>query len=346
MTADKNIVKQNSNGKKSTRPVVFMVVCSVLFMVTITIGTFLYYRYVVDKSESALNNSGVNSYKKRYALICDNSEMWTEVYKSAKKIGEEQNIYVDLLSGRLDDEYSKEDLMKIAIESGVDGILLDADNTDSFRQLINEADRRSIPVVTLMTDCQDSKRKSFVQASAYNLGKLYGEQVLSMKRPADEKIVVVLDSSVKDTSQNIIYIGIQDIITENGSGNMTVSPLSIDSSDSFASEEDIRKIFMYGDTTPDVIICLDEISTAGFYQALIDYNKVGDIRLIGYYNSERVMKGIEQGVIEATVSVDTNELGKYGIDALSEYQEFGYVSEYFSVDSELIDQNNVKKYMK
>lgn len=340
-----NEVKKNKRIKKGTRPVVFMVVCSVLFMVLVTIGTLLYYSYIVRKSEALLKQSSTSDYKGRYALISDSSELWDEVYANAKKKGDSTSILVDLISDRLSLDYSKEDLLKIAIESGVDGILVEAENTDSFRKLIDEAEQKNIPIVTLMNDCQDSKRISLVQPGAYNLGKLYGEQFIREKRPTDKNIVVVMDASSKDTTQNIIYSGIQDTLTGSGYSDISINPLSIDSSDSFATEEDIRKIFMTDDNMPQVIICLDEISTEGFYQALIDYNQVGVIRLMGYYNSKRILKGIEQGVIEATVSINTEELAECGVDALNEYREFGYVSDYYSVDSDLINKSNVSEFI-
>lgn len=342
---ENNEIKLNSKKKKGTRPVVFMVVCSVLFMVIVTLGTLFYYSYVVRKSEELLTKSASSGYQGRYVMICDNSEMWSEVYENSKEFANNKSIFVDLISERLSIDYTKEDLLRIAIESGADGILVEAENTDTFRRLISEADQKKIPVVTLMNDCQDSKRISLVQPGAYNLGKLYGEQFLREKRPTDKNIIVVMDASSKDSIQNIIYSGIQDTLSAAGYSDISLNPLSIDSSDPFATEEEIRRSFISDDSMSEVIICLDEISTEGFYQALIDYNKVGDIRLIGYYNSKRILKGIQQGVIEATVTINTEELAKCGIDALNEYREFGYVSDYYSVDSQLINKDNIGEYI-
>lgn len=338
---NENETKQNKVKKKGTRPVVFMVVCSVLFMAFVTVGTYFYYSNVVEKSEALLKKTGSSDYDSHYVLICDNTEMWDDVYSFAKDKGNENKILVDRISSRLGDDYTKEDLMKIAIESGVDGILLEAENTDEYRKLIDDAEAKGICVVTLMNDCVSSKRKSLVQSSAYNLGKIYGEQFVSEKRREDKKVFVVMDTNSKNLTQNIVYSGIQDTLKANGFADIEVYPLSIDSRDSFATEEDIRKVFMSEGTDADAIICLDEISTAGFYQALIDYNKVGDIRLIGYYNSEQILKGIQQGVIEATVAIDARELAEYGVEAIKEYREFGYVSDYFSVGSQLINKDNI-----
>jgi ribose transport system substrate-binding protein len=39
-------------------------------------------------------------------------------------------------------------------------------------------------------------------------------------------------------------------------------------------------------------------------------------------------------------------MGKYCIDALSEYYEIGYTSQYFTADSYVINKSNIGEYMK
>lgn len=344
-----NRIKENIKKKQSVRPVTFVVACSVLLMTIITAITFVAFRYLVSYKASSLDKNNYKQYQQYYAVICDKSELWNQIYNHAKYVGDANGICVDMFSERVGSDYSKADLMKIAIESGVDGIILEAENTDEMSRLISEADKKGICVVTLITDCPDSKRKSFVQAGAYNLGREYGEQVLNGMNEANGNVIVVMNSSNSNSTQNIVYLGIQDAIKAGLDINetMDVSALLVNSRDSFATEESIRTLFIDDEeNTPDVIICLDEMSTVSVYQALIDYNRVGKTRLLGYYTSDTVLNGIEQGVIEATVSIDAKELGEYGVFAISEYLDSGYVSEYFSVGSEIINKSNVLEYRK
>ncbi len=48
-------------------------------------------------------------------------------------------MYVDLLGEHLSQEYSRSDLMRIAMTSGVDGILVESDESDEMSELIDEA---------------------------------------------------------------------------------------------------------------------------------------------------------------------------------------------------------------
>ena len=107
-------------------------------------------------------------------------------------------------------------------------------------------------------------------------------------------------------------------------------------------EEDIRSLFVDENSMPEVIICPDDQATEVVYQALVDYNKVGLVRLIGYHDSQTVLDGIRQGVIEASIAVDVKELGEYAVEALAEYKATGFASEYYSVDSTLINIKTLK----
>jgi len=87
------------------------------------------------------------------------------------------------------------------------------------------------------------------------------------------------------------------------------------------------------------------LNTTCVYQAVVDYNKVGKINIIGYYDSDTICRAIERNVIYATISVNTKQLGMNCVSALDEYKESGHVSEYFSVDILLITSDNVSEYL-
>ena len=111
-----------------------------------------------------------DSYDKYYVMITKDSKssFWQSVYQGAYRRGLEENAYVDLLGENLSENYSREDLMRIAISSGVDGIFVESDESGELTELIDEAVDRDIPVVTLYGDNTHSKRCSFVGVGSYN----------------------------------------------------------------------------------------------------------------------------------------------------------------------------------
>ena len=318
-------------------------------------------------------------YDRYYVMITDDykSSFWTSVYQGAYARGLENNVYVDWLGGNLSREYSKEDLMRIAIASGVDGIIVTADEGEEIAALIDEASAQGIPVVTLYGDNTHSSRCSFVGVGSYNLGREYGKMglylladIIGNKDSAERrlssgredgavqfldsaraiggkvKIAVLVNAYASDVDQNILYSGIQETMENEKSTDIELEfiPISIDDTNDFSVEESIRDIFME-ENVPDIIICLDELSTTCVYQAVVDYNMVGDVNILGYFLSDTIANAIDRNVIYATAVIDTEQMGGYCIEALQEYHDLGYTSQYFTADVTVINKNNVAEYL-
>lgn len=235
--------------------------------------------------------------------------------------------------------------MKIAIDSKVDGIIVEADESAMMTELIREAEDNGIPVVTVLEDNTQAGRQSYVSISYYNLGREYGNQLCDIIREKQVKgygsrqnVMVLLDAERADTSQSILLASMQEVIDGEGFGDLVqIEAVPVQSGSAFAAEEAIRDIFMTRDTLPDVMICLNEQNTTCVYQAVVDYNKVGDIEIVGYYESDMIRSAIRKDIIHSSVTLDTKQMGRYCVDALTEYQESGYANEYFAVDISLLD---------
>ena len=160
------------------------------------------------------------------------------------------------------------------------------------------------------------------------------------------KVAVLVNAYASDVDQNILYSGIQDTMENEKSTDIELEfeTISIDGTNDFSVEESIRDIFMEEDV-PDIIVCLDELSTTCAYQAVVDYNMVGDVNILGYYVSDTIVNAIDRRVIYATIVIDTEQMGSCCIEALQEYHDLGYTSQYFAADVTVIDHNNVSQYL-
>lgn len=366
--------KQNRNPYTWT--VILTMVCIVLTAVMAVYVIWFYQSGLVEETEK-------ESYDKYYIMITEDSKssIWKSIYQGASERAMEENAYVDWLGDTLFEEYSVEELMQIATASAVDGIIVTANESEELTELINSAVEEGIPVVTLYGDNTKSARCSFVGIGSYNLGREYGRQALeiinermkeetaehalqitveeegviqaaveegrlgSKERPA--KVAVLVNAYAQDLDQNILCSGIQETIEQERSEDMEIelSLISVDDTNAFSVEESIRDIFMEQEV-PDIMICLNELTTTCVYQAVVDYNKVGEVNILGYYDSDAIINAIDRNVIYATVAIDTKQMGGFCIDALEEYHELGYTSQYFTADIRLIRKDNVAEYLK
>lgn len=160
------------------------------------------------------------------------------------------------------------------------------------------------------------------------------------------RVTLLVNSYANSLDQNILYSGIQETIEqERGETAVELSLQSVDDTNAFSVEESVRDIFM-GEEIPDILICLNELNTTCAYQAVVDYNKVGAVSILGHYVSDTILNAIDRGVIYATVDIDTSQMGGFCINALQEYHDLGYTSQYFTADIGLITRDNVDEYLR
>ncbi len=356
------VVMKNPDQIKTdnSRKVNILAILTLLFLVvTLVVGVVVFRIYIGGYRKQA----DTRTYDKYYAMIIQNgkSDFWNSVYRGALENAKEHGDYVELFGSNLSTEYTCEELMRVAIAAETDGIIVYANETDEMTDLINEATRAGIPVVTLYSDNTRSDRLSFVGVGGYNIGREYGRQVFSiikekrledfadseaMEQRRTMQIAVLMNMDTQDAAQNIIISGLQETIAQENAtdSEFDISIVPVDNTNAFSVEESIRDIFLREDI-PDVIVCLDELNTICTYQAVVDFNKVGEVNILGYYDSESIINAIDRNVVYATVLVDTEQMGRYCVDALSDYYEFGNTSQYFTADVTLINKNNVADYI-
>ena len=327
---------------KKNRVLIIATIMSITVgIIIISIGMMLY-KHRVSKIGAA-DNSNYNDYKYHYALISEESDapFWEAIYEGALDKGKELDIYVERTGSSLPSAYPLQDLMKIAIASKVDGIIIEPNGEEEIIELINMADEAGIPVVTVLSDEPSSKRKSFVGINSYNQGQLYGRQVLDVIDEGRKKITVLLNSDSSGAS-DVIYSSIVEMVAGE---DVLIKSINVNTQSTFSSEEDIRNIIKDTVDPTEVLVCLTAVDTRCAYQAVVDYNKVGAIDIIGYYDSDLILSAIQKDIIHSTMTIDARQMGGYCVEALNEYKQNGQVSDYFSVDICSINRDNVEDHL-
>lgn len=328
----------------SKKRIVFFVL--VFFMILFGLETM---RGRAKKSELR-EGRDYETYSRHYVMITGkrDADAWDKVYESALKEGKKQGAYVERLGYNLAKEYDQKELLQIALEASVDGILIPGNEEKETVELINEAVEKNIPVVTMLRDCTGSRRQCFVGINSYNMGQEYGQQILEiMEQDGREEVKVVLlaDESKMDSSQNLVLLGIRETL-EKSLGEecpVTVETVLVDNTRSFNPEESIRDIFLDKDRIPDILICMNAVYTQCAYQAVVDYNKVGTVQILGCYDSDTILDAVAKNIIYSTITLDAEQMGELCVNALQEYLDTGYTNGYRAVDTRLIREEDARK---
>lgn len=331
--------------KVSRNKVVVSILAGIVLVLFIaTVAGLFYYREMIKKL-GEVHEEEFTEYPRLYAYIAEDpdSQLSNRIYKEIAEYAVENDCYVEMTGQNLSTSYSKADRMNIAISSKVDGIILEGDDSKETADLIDKATANGIPVVTVLSDCQTSSRKSFVGLNNFSLGSEYGEELATigeMNKKYPLNALILLDGD-DGNSDDIIHAAIQQAVT----GRLIkLTSAVVDTSSPFTSEESVMNILDGLATIPDVIICLNDRTTESAIQCIVEKNLVGKTTILGYYDSDTILKAIDRGSVYATFAIETKTVAKQCVNALNEYNNTGFVSEYNPANYILINRQNVSEY--
>ena len=289
----------------------------------------------------------LKEYGRHYLFVCDDdSEMWQEAYQQVEEAARASDAVLEWAGQNSPVSRSLAECMDIGIASRVDGIILVPDGTEEIRGRIQYASECGIPVVNLMRDVEDSGRISFVGTSYSRLGELYGEQILALLQKGENRICLLADAVNSEASSNLLYSQIMQTVNRNLPSGVKadIYTENIDSRDDFEAEEIIRNILLT-EERPDILICVNSVQTECARTALVDYNMVNDVRVIGFYASGAVLTPLRNELLSAAIICDVGQAGEQALEALNEYLNSGHVSDYFDIALEMVTSENVNHYI-
>ena len=329
---------------RKNRTNLFVFLAAVCILVIFYMTGESYYEGLTGKSRQQEESGEVYRYK--YDMIVDSpdSSFWQAVYGCAQDWAQKNDAILELKGSGKENDYTKLDYMNMSIASNADGIILQYSGEQGLEAKINEAVQKGIPVVTVMGDAVHSKRQSFVGVSDYQLGSAYGEKVAEYVTEDTQSILILLKKNIDDMNQSQIYTQISNAAQAKAGADaeIKVTGKNLLLAGTFETEEAVTDIFQQKDKVPDILVCMDEETTECARQAVLDFNLAGKITIIGYYSSEDILTAVEKGVISVTCDVDTDQLGKYTIEALTEYQKDGRTNSYYNVDINFLDKDAVQ----
>lgn len=307
-----------------------MLIC-IIIAFAVTIGGFAILRRQMAKTD--LEETKAQSYEAHYAFIVDNSEdeYWQQVYEAAKEEGKKQNIYVEQISDNVSQTYETKEYMDIAIAEKVDGILLQS-SSKSVGTEMDAAMEAGIPVVTMLHDNYSGRRCAFVGVNDSSLGDSYAELIQENLSKKKSDVLVLMEKNGDLGESNLVLQTIRQKVQ-----GAKIRVQLLEGEDEFATEKAVRDCILDEKQCPDVLVSLSLAGTAYAYQAVVDYSKVGSVKIIGAYENDEIRRGLEKNVIAASVSIDPEAIGQTAIRTLQEYKKNGIVNEY-----QMIQQNVIR----
>lgn len=295
-----------------------------------------------DSKEIPKSNTNAD---KHVQLIIQNTDeyFWTFFKEGAGDAGKESEVYVEFVTAPQNDAKAIAEAVEKGIYAKVDGIALKPADTFWTQEIIEDAREQRIPVVTYENYSYNITNAARIGSNSYSIGTMAGNMAVEAANGKSNVAVIINDPGEEGDVlyKNLIIQGILEAFSKYST--MNLKDIYTLKQDTFETEKVATNIIEnIGDV--DLIICLDERSTPGVAQVLVDNNKVGDIRIVGYGIMPQTLDYIERGVIYGTVSPNAYEIGYYTVMQLVKQMEGEQISDYKSTELYMINSENVDEY--
>lgn len=291
-------------------------------------------------------NVFISKPKYHFYLIAQNSvdPFWKELRLGLETAAKEHKVVVEFNAPRFNNPQEELRFLDIAVTSEVDGIITHVSSGTDFTDLINKAKGKGIPVVTLENDDKNSDRNSFVGTNSFELGKAAAELMIKATGGrANVAVIVSNDLELDSTSQNLKMNGFLSTLKDFPEIKVV---RTYTSKMGILSAEEITQTIISGADNINAIFTTSSVDTIGSAQLVVDRNRVGRITIVGYGDTEDILRYISKDIIFGTVMSDPYKMGYESIKALIDIKEKNNVSTFIDTGVKVITKDNVDEYVK
>lgn len=308
-----------------------------LLLIILIVGNLIFLYYINNKEKP------FSHLKPRYHfyVVAPNSvdPFWKEIRQGIEDAAKDYNVVIEFNAPRFNNPQEELKYLDMAVISNVDGIITHVSNGLDFTSLINNAYDKGIPVVTIENDDKGSNRNAFVGTNSFLLGKEAAKLMINAtKGKANIAIIVSNDYELDEVSQNLKINGFLSSIKsypEMKVVKIYTSKMGI------LSAEEITQSILNDRENINAIYTTSSVDTLGTAQQIVNYNEVGNITLVGYGDTESILRYIRKGIIYGTVMSDAYKMGYESLRALIDIKEQNNVSTFIDTGVKVITNSTL-----
>jgi ribose transport system substrate-binding protein len=279
---------------------------TVFFLISLSIASF--YGYKVVTHSLPKEEKTVKKYNYHFVLVPEelDNEYWRLVEKGAQAAADKYGVlleYVGPKQANIDDNLKT---IQMSAASKVDGILTQGLSDQQFTPLINRVVESGIPVVTVDTDTENSKRLAYIGTDNYYSGYLAGKAMINDTH-GKANVAIITGSFMKNHQQQRIK-GFEDAV-KGTPGIRIVDKQESDISRVRAAE----KAYQILQRHPEVnaFFGTSALDGIGIAQVVEKYKPKGQIYIMSFDTLPETITYMNKGIIQATVVQEPFQMG-YG----------------------------------
>jgi ribose transport system substrate-binding protein len=273
-------------------------------------------RKLVQSSDQAEESNRQEQYRLVLITRDQDTPFWDQVSHGAKKEAMKDGANIEVWGSYGEDQDNFLKGIEIAIESRVDGIIVQGLDSDEFKNLTKiKAAFYGIPIITVANDVPmgESLRKTYVGSDQYLAGQMIAKQLVA--EIDRQGIVVVIGDSRNEYYQQQRLRGIQDVLRQ------YPKVVSKYVSTGAAREQVIATIRETMNIQPDVnaFISVNANITGSMIQEISRRSQIEPYAIYSFDDSPDAMTLLKEGKLDGILKQSPEEMGKISVEMMMKW---------------------------
>lgn len=256
--------------------------------------------------------------QRRLVLITQDLDtpFWDEVSIGAQQQADQEHVSLEVWGSYNKNEQDFLKKIDIAIQSKVDGLILQGLDTDEFKEMTKvKASFYGIPVITVANDIPmtESLRKTYVGSDQFNAGKMLAENLIQDMGVSGE--VVLLYESHSEFYQEERLRGIQEVLNQYPNIELILTETADTREPVIAATQDVLN--RYPDA--DSFISANGAMAGPMIQEISKRFQTEPLYIYTFDDGPELMSLLEEGEMDGVIKQEPEMMGKISVQRLVEW---------------------------
>jgi ribose transport system substrate-binding protein len=266
---------------------------------------------------------------------------WQYVKSGAEKAAKERGAVIEFQGP---DNASVDEGIKfinMAYAAKVSGIITYVQDQARYKSVIDKVVTGGIPIVTVDSDAESSKRLAYVGTDNVTAGSVGAKEMIKQVGTDGDVGIIMGGRNVKNQIERVN--GFTDYIKSNS--KLVIS--DIESSDSYLLEAELAaKKIMMNNSNIKAIFCTSALDGQGAAKALISMGATERVKIISFDDLPETMEYIQNGIIASTIVQNPYAMGYKSVNIIMDIMQGKEIKGVFPTDVIVVSKENLNEYKK
>lgn len=264
---------------------------------------------------------------------------WQDVKKGAEDAAKNKNIIVEFQGPDYASVEESIRLINMAYASNVSGIITYVQDSSSYNSVINKIIDDNIPLITIDSDAEESKRLSYIGTDNVNAGKVAAKEMITQVGDTGEVGIILGGIGVKNQIERVD--GFKAYIEKYSNLKVT----NTESSDSYLLQAEVAtKKILTENINIKALFCTSAQDGIGAAKAVKSMGLVGKVKIVCFDALPETLDLIDEGTISATIAQNPYIMGQEAVNTIVNIIEGKKVKDLQLIDVSVINDKNIAEY--